>query len=192
MIDTLFEGQALWFSVPALAGTGVFLLLLVLMFVGADGADGLDGDPGAALDGADSSGAFEILSVQGISAFLMGFGWVGIGGMFGAEWAPQTCMGAGVVGGISMVWLLGSLLNVVRGLESSGNISIAQAVGRTGEVYANIPERGAGQGQIRLVLSKRQRTYNAVSVGPELPTRQRVVVLEVNDDNSLTVGPESS
>jgi hypothetical protein len=99
-------------------------------------------------------------------------------------------VGVSVLGGLGMVWLLGSLLTAMGGLESSGNVSIQEAVGHRGEVYSNIPARGEGQGQVRLVLSKRQRMYNAVSAGPELPTRQRVVVLEVNDDNSLTVGPE--
>ncbi len=190
MLDMLFEGQALWFSVPALLGTGIFLLLVIMMLLGTDGGDGFDADAGSTLDGSDSASAFELLSIQGVSAFMMGFGWVGIGGLLGADWGAQRSLGVGVLGGVGMVWILGSLLKSVRGLESNGNVSMSDAIGKVGEVYTRVPPRGEGQGQIRIVLSKRQRMYNAVSAGPELTTHDRVIVLQVNDDNSVTVGPE--
>jgi membrane protein implicated in regulation of membrane protease activity len=190
MLDVLFEGQALWFSVPALLGTGVFLFLVAMMLLGTDGGDGFDADTGSSFDGSDSTQAFELLSVQGVSAFLMGFGWVGIGGLLGANWSAGLSFGVATLGGFIMVWILGALLKSVRGLESKGNVAMEDAVGKTGEVYSRIPPRGEGRGQVRVVLSSRQRMYNAVSVGPELTTHDRVVVLQVNDDNTITVGPE--
>ena len=188
MFDSLFDGEALWFSIPALLGTGVFLIRILMMLVGGDGGDGIDLDAGDAdLHGGDSSGAFEILSVQGVSAFLMGFGWVGVGSHLGAGWSPAVSFGAGAAGGLLLVWILGHSLGAVRGLESSGNVSIAGAIGKTGEVYARVPEAGRGQGQVRVVISNRQRIYNAITEGPELDSRSRVRVVAVNDDNSLTV-----
>lgn len=190
MFDTFFTDEALWFSIPAVFGSGIFLIRIVMMLVGGDGADGgdFDLDSGDAdLHGHDSSGAFEILSVQGVSAFLMGFGWVGIGSHLGAGWSPAASFGLGAAGGLLLVWILGHALGAVRGLESSGNVSIESALGSTGEVYAQVPESGRGQGQVRVVLSKRQRIYNAISNGPELATRTRVRVVGINDDNSLTV-----
>ncbi|MBC8327227.1 MAG: hypothetical protein H8E31_00600, partial [Planctomycetes bacterium] len=47
MFDSLFQQPALWFSVPALAGTAIFLLRLALMLFGGDSSDGgldLDAD----------------------------------------------------------------------------------------------------------------------------------------------------
>ena len=100
MFDSFFDGEALWFSIPALLGTGVFLIRILMMLVGCDGGDGIDLDAGDAdLNGGDSSGAFEILSVQGVSAFLMGFGWVGVGSHLGAGWSPAVSFGAGAAGG---------------------------------------------------------------------------------------------
>ncbi|MFT7484860.1 MAG: hypothetical protein ACI9F9_000705 [Candidatus Paceibacteria bacterium] len=190
MLDLLFEGQALWFSVPALIGTGVFLLLLVMMLVGGDGGGGFDTDSGGSLDGGDSSSAFQILSVQGVAGFLMGFGWTGVGCSLGAGWGTAVSFGAGTLGGFAMVWILAAALSAMRGLESSGNIPLEETIGKTGEVYSNVPSKGAGSGRVRLVVSGRQRIYNAVSEGAPLNTHSRVTVLHVNDDSSLTVGPE--
>lgn len=190
MLKTLFEGEALWFSIPALLGTGIFLIRILMMLIGGDAGDGGDADVGdMELDGQDSADAFEILSIQGISAFLMGFGWVGIGSYLGAGWSPAIAIGLGSVGGFAMVWILGNTLGAVRGLESSGNISIDEAIGKVGEVYARVPAKGQGKGQVRLVLSNRQRIYNAVSEGDEFKTNTQVQVIQVNDDHSLTVGP---
>ncbi len=46
MSDLFFAGSAIWFSVPALIGTGFFLLRTTLMFVGGvdDGGMGADVD----------------------------------------------------------------------------------------------------------------------------------------------------
>lgn len=189
MLEALFEGQAVWFSVPALLGTGIFVLRIAMMLIGGDGIDGGDTDAGGSLDGDDSTGAFEILSVQSVSAFLMGFGWVGIGCFLGAHWSSSVALVVGSLGGFLMVWIMGSVLGAVRGLESSGNIPLDRALGKVGEVYARVPAAGAGKGQVKLVLSNHQRIYNAISESSELSSGTRVRVTGVNDDNSLTVGP---
>lgn len=206
MLDQLFQGDALWFSVPALFGTLVFILRMVLMLVGGDTGDGGDGgdvghfghagDLGDSGDGAlDLSGehhpssntAFEILSVQTISIFLMGFGWVGIGCLLGSGWPTPVAMLLGVVGGVAMVWIMARTLGAVRTLEGSGNVKIQSALGLEGDVYARIP--AGGRGQVRLVIDSRQRIYNAVSTGVDIASQSRVRVVNVNDDNTITVEP---
>ncbi len=189
MLDTFFEGHVLWFSIPALTGTGLFVLLIVMMLLGGDGGDGFDTDTGSSLDGGDSTSAFQILSVQGFSSFFMGFGWAGIGSLLGMGWSTNVSFGLGFLGGLLMVWLLGAALNAMRGMESSGNIPITKTIGKTGEVYSNVPSKGGGSGQIQLVVSGRQRIYKAISEDSALMTHSRVIVLGVNDDSSLTVGP---
>lgn len=187
MLDQLLEGQALWFTAPALLGTAVFGLRVVLMLIGGVGADAdFDGD-GFDLDGEDSSEAFSVLSVQGVAAFLGGFGWSGIGALLGMGWEVAPAIGVGAVGGVAMVWFLGLLLKAIHDLQSSGTMGPESAVGFTAEVYATIPESGSGTGQVRVVVRQRQRIYNAVTQGEALPTKTRVRVLGVNDDNTLMV-----
>ncbi|QOJ16538.1 MAG: NfeD family protein [Phycisphaeraceae bacterium] len=189
MLDQLFSGNALLFSVPAVAGTLFFAFRLVLMFAGiggdeldADGADGID--PGHAHD---STQVFKFLSVQSIAAFVMGFGWGGVGALLGAGWEMTSSILVAVAGGVGMVWLLTWLLKLVYDLQSSGNVNLQDAVGVEGEVYASIPGNREGTGQVKVVLSDRQRIYNAFSEGEPLPSRTRVRIVKVNEDHTLTV-----
>ena len=193
-METLFEQPAVWFSVPAFAGTAVFALRLVLMLFAGDAGDGaiemdadVDFDVGDGGDHLDPGHSFEILSVQAIAAFLMGFGWAGLGGLNGAGWGVTASIASGVVGGVLMAWILAMLLRWMYSLESTGTVSIQAALGVEGEVYANVPARGEGHGQVRVVMGSRQRIYNAVSDGDALPTSSRVRVSEVSSDRTLTV-----
>ena len=195
MFDAMLSGDAVWFSVPALLGTFVFVLRVVLMMVGGDGDMDLDmdspdidlGDIDAGDHGSDE--AFTVLSVQGVAAFMMGFGWGGIGGLLGAGWSVTASLAAGAVGGVLMTWLLAWLMSVMVALQSSGTVNREGAIGHVGDVYLTVPSHGQGKGQVRVVIGKRQRIYEAVSDGGELPSQSRVRVLAINDDKSLTVTP---
>jgi hypothetical protein len=193
MLDALFAGGAAWFTVPALLGTGVFLIKLVLMFVG--GSDDLDigGDATAADAGhghghGHESGLVAIASIQGISAFLMGFGWAGLGAYQGLQWSVLASMGVGVGGGVAMGALFLGLLATTRKLQTSGTVDVQRALGSEGEVYAMVPPASeGGRGQVRLTLSGRQRIVQAKSKAGALATGTRVRVVEVKADNSVVV-----
>lgn len=198
MSDLFLGVPAVWFTVPALIGTLFFSLRLGLMLVGGaeTGLDAdvdvdfdvdIDVDADVDVDHGDSSEAFKLLSLQSIAAFLMGFGWGGLGALRGAGWSLTMSGAFGVAVGAGMVWLLGKLLGFVYRLQSSGNISIQQALDMEGTVYTSIPAYGQGKGLIRLVIDDRERFYRAVSDGEAVPSRERVRVVAVNDDNSVTV-----
>ena len=190
MHEIFFTGHALWFTIPALIGTGIFLLRILLMMLGGVGLDiHHDVDFHAGDAHADPGDAFKLLSVQSVSAFLMGFGWGGIGALKGSGFSELTSIAVGVAAGVAMVWLVGILLRAAWSLQSSGNVRIESAVGADGTVYVSIPEQGKGRGQVNVVIDNRQRTYDAISGGPPLASQTRVRVIGVNDDNTLTVLP---
>lgn len=186
MLERLFAQEALFFTIPALAGTGVFLLRLALMALGGLGGD-VDADVDA--DGSDSTDAFRLLSIQSIAAFLMGFGWGGVGGFIGFDWSFGMSLLLGAAFGAALVWLLGLLMKAMYDLQTSGNVHIQDAVGVEGAVYTNVPEKGSGRGQVRVVIDGRDRIYNAISDRQAIPTRSRVRVVRVNQDHTLTVTP---
>ena len=197
MLAGLFQQEALFFSIPAVLGTTVFLIRLGLMSIGgiAEGVDGVDVDIdvdadvdlGADVDAGDSTQSFELLSVQSVAAFLMGFGWGGVGGLIGFDWSFPMSMLAGAVFGAGMVWLLGMLMKAMYDLSSSGNVNIQDAVGAQGTVYTNVPAKGDGRGKVRVVVNLRARIYNAVSDGDAIVTSSSVRVVRVNEDHTLTV-----
>ncbi len=192
-MSELFSGNALWFSVPALLGTGVFVIRLALMLAGAgidaefdfDAPGDVDATEGDFLDADDS---FRILSIQSIFTFLMGFGWTGLTGMFFLKFESYgLSLLLGCAGGAAMVWLLAILLKAMADLQSSGNVSIQSTLGLEGMVYATVPGRSAGRGQVQLVLEEKQRMYWAITEGADIPTKSRIRVTNVNPDNTVTV-----
>lgn len=188
MLDMLMSGQAAWFGVPAVAGTLIFLIKLVLMFVGVDSLDtDVDVPSDAALDGSDSTGAFKALSLQSIAAFAMGFGWGGLGVYHGMNGGIMLSIVGAVGGGVLMVWILAMLLRGVVSLQSDGTVSMRQAVGAEGDVYVTVPGAGGGRGQVKLVVSGRQRIVNATTEGGPLPSAARIKVVKVNSDNTVEV-----
>jgi membrane protein implicated in regulation of membrane protease activity len=189
MHDLFFAGNAGWFTVPAIVGSVFFVARLALMLIGVgDGHGMIDADHGAGgAEHSDSDHAFKVLSIQGIAAFMMGFGWGGLGGLKGSGWSWNVSLLCAIVAGVAFVWLLGLLLKAVHDLQSSGNIAIESAVGVEGSVYARIPAHRQGSGQVKVVVKNHQRIYNAVSDGDVLDSNTSVRVTNVNADNTLTV-----
>ena len=194
MLDLLFSGGALWFTVPAILGTAVFILRLGLMFIG-----GHLGNLDASIDAhdmghthQDGTEAFQWLSFQSIAAFVMGFGWAGLAALKGSNWSWPVAVGCAVMGGLLMVYLRAICLKALYDLASSGNIPLSAALGVEGEMYVGIPQSGeAGErpmGKVKLVVNARQRIFNAVSFsGEPLPSHTRVKVTRINEDNTLAV-----
>lgn len=176
----MFEQQALWFSVPALVGTAFFVVRLVMLVAGL-GHDAGD------LGHHDSSHDFQIFSIQSVLAFAMGFGWGGLGGMIGLDWPFAKSLLPAVAAGCGMVWLLAVMLRLIGDLSESGNIQLADAVGKDAEVYLSVPGDGVGRGQVRVTIHERLRILSARSQGEDLPTGTRVRVVGVNADNTVTI-----
>lgn len=200
MSDLFFAGSAIWFSVPALIGTGFFLLRTGLMFVGGVddgmGADvdvdvdfdvDIDADVDVDLDHGDSSAAFRVLSIQAIAAFMMGFGWGGLTVVRGWGFPALLGVPVGIVTGSAMVWLLAKLLRWIYRMQSSGSMPIAAALQEEATVYVRIPAARQAKGRVRVVVGDRQKYYHAVTDGDAIDSRSRVLVTDINDDNSVTV-----
>ena len=187
-MDMFFDGNAIWFGIPALVGSGIFVIRLILMFAGFLDLDVPVGDGDMdATELLDSDDAFRLFSLQSIAAFLMGFGWGGLLGLFSLDLSPAGSVAMGMGVGAAFVWLITWLMQAVYALQSSGNIAIEDAAGRSGEVYVTIPGGGQGSGQVRLTIGQRQRLYRAVTEGEAIASQARVRVTRVNDDNTVTV-----
>jgi hypothetical protein len=197
MLDMLLSGPAIWFGVPALVGSALFLIRMILMLAGGHHgvelhAHDLPADHHGSIDHHNDENpalAFRVLSLQTITAFAMGFGWAGLAALNGFHKPMFTSTLMAILGGVAMVWVLMLLLKAVSDLQSSGSIPLDAAVGCEGDVYANVPAKGQGMGQVRVVVSDRMRIYNAQSADEAVPTASKIRVLAVNEDNTLTIIP---
>jgi len=151
-------GLDIVFGISALVGGLLFLIWFLLMMIGGavgDMAQGL-----FEVEVGDTDLSFKALTFQGISAFFMMFGLIGL-------WLTQSNAGdaiaviAGLVsGGVSM-WLIGKLFEGFKQLEETSTVDINKAIGSTGEVYLRIPS--SGKGQVQVTFQGQLRTYDAVS-----------------------------
>lgn len=182
VLEWLLGGPAWWFSVPAILGTAYFLVSLAL--------EGMGGDADVDLD-ADSTGSeFRVLSLQTLSAFAMGSGWMGLAALRLLDLSVSGAVIVAVMSGVGVAWLLVWVLRSLMRLASSGNVRLGDTVGQSGLICVAVPPAGHGSGRVRLVINKRQREYNAVQDGPEaIASRTPVRVLRIDEaSNTVTVG----
>ena len=183
--ELLFTAPAPWFTIPALIGTGGYLVKLVFGVGDDDG--GIGDDAGSA--GGHSDIGSTALSLHGLFTFLMGFGWGGLACLHALEWSVLASAAGGFGTGCVFIGLVVAVMRSARRLQSSGNIGLAELVGNEGEVYTAIPATGKGVGRVRTVLGDRERFVSASTDGGEIASRTRVVIERVNGDNSVLVRP---
>ncbi|MDD2337274.1 MAG: NfeD family protein [Geobacteraceae bacterium] len=175
-----FNGLEMFFVACAIIG-GLFVLIkLVLQFIGSD-ADtdvGVDGDIGIDAGHADSDVGFRALSLQGLSAFFMMFGLVGLALYRQSQMGVVISTVGAVVAGLASVWVIGKIFQGAARLQSSGTLHTADAVGCSGTVYLTIPERGTGR--VSLNFKNHLREFDAIEInGAEVPTGTPVRVVQV-------------
>lgn len=188
------------YLVCAVLGGILFVVRLILQFIGADGGsdsdvaaagdvgdvdvDGGFEDAGADFDDADLS--FKILSFQGLTAFFMMFGLVGLAMMRQTDKDTAKSLLAATAAGLGTVWIIGLIFRKAGSLQASGNINLRNAVGQEGEVYLTIPN--AGTGKAKVTVQERLRIYEAISKDKtEIKTGQRVRIVEVTPQDVLVV-----
>lgn len=175
--------------------TGLFLIRLVLMFIGLDGAD----DSGALLDATDTADVisahdaadladFKVFTLMTFIVTFMVGGWVSLA-FLSMEMPSWLALLLG--GGIGFVAAMGVSYAIysMRKLEHDGTLREFEAKGLKGTCYVTIPEAGAGKGQVQVTISGRLFTFDAVSDGPEIASFKPVAVMERLDEKTLRVCP---
>jgi membrane protein implicated in regulation of membrane protease activity len=125
------------------AGLGALLVVARLtgLFLGLDDAEGgIDGE------GDD----VRILSLHGLSSFLLMFGLVGLVLASQARLGPGLSLAGAVVAGVASFGLLAKVTRLALRLQSSGTLQPGAAAGCPGTICARIPPGGAGRVQVRV------------------------------------------
>lgn len=185
------------FLLFAIAGGALFALRLVMAFAtGAGLDDGGDADAshvgaantGDAVHGHDGTAdlAFKLLSFQGMTAFFMMFGLVGLALRRAHAMPAIGAVAGGLAAGMLAVWLIGRIFVLFSRLQSSGTLNLRNAVGAEGTVYLALPAQGTGK--VQVVVQGRLQVLDAASRdGQPVPTATRVRVVELRGANLLLV-----
>jgi len=174
-----FNGLEIFFLICAVIGGFFVFIKLVLQFIGSDANTEIDVDSDIDIDHADSDVGFRLLSLQGLSAFFMMFGLVGLALYRQSRMGIVISNIGAVVAGLVSVWVIAKLFQAASRLQSSGTLKTEDAVGCTGTVYVTIPNGGTGQ--VNLNFRNHLREFNATEKnGVEVPTGTPVRVVQVN------------
>ena len=140
------------------------------------------------LDAAEGDGT-PLLSMRTVSGFLAGFGWTGVVLMRAGYSAVAASIGGTVVG-LLFAGILVLVMRVMMGLRHSGTVDYKNAVGVAGKVYAPIGASLSKPGQVEVLVQGRLRTVAAMTRHSEdLPTLERIRVVDILDPNTLLVAP---
>jgi len=173
-LDVL-SGMELLFAGSALLGGLLFLAWFILAMIGGVAGD-VAGDIFGADVGFDADLSFKALTFQGISAFTMMFGLIGLAIMRADYDVMLAILGGSVAGGLSM-YATAKLFQGFKALESDGTMQMDSAIGARGTVYLRIPSSGTGQVQVTVQGS--ERTLDAMSNGEvEISTGTFITVVD--------------
>lgn len=166
-----------FYLICACAGLALLIVRIILMLAGVGHdvdvhadvhadmhADSPGGHDAGAHDSGHHSGSdssFTMLTLQGVMGFLLMFGLTGFV-LNGMSVAGGIISAAGALAaGVASMWLIAKLFSLMLGLQSSGTVDIANAVGQEGSVYLTIPPGGTGK--VQVVVQGRLLEYEAVS-----------------------------
>lgn len=172
--------QTLW-GIAVFASI-VFIGQMIMTFVGMDSDISTDVD----FNGDTSGGGepFQLFTFRNFVNFFLGFGWTAIALRPAIDNTFLLLLSAVLVG----VLLVAAVLLIFRwmsGMEQSGNITMDQAVGCTGEVYLPIPAARKGEGKVQISIHEAIREYDALTEGEALATGTPIRVVKVI--NSLVI-----
>lgn len=130
----------------------------------------------------------DFFSFNSLVGFFCVGGWTGYLANDFTVFDPWIVLTLSVLAGL--VTYVGSIfiLKRLKNWESSGNVKLANAIGKVGKVYLGIPAKGEGEGQVEVVIQERLKIVKAISQGDKIETGSKVIVFDLLD-NKLVVEP---
>ncbi len=134
----------------------------------------------------DTDYSFKLLSLHGLTAFVLMFGLVGLTLRREFDSGVTTSMAGAFTGGLVANLLIQSLFGVMMKMQSSGTLKMSNAIGLEGSVYLTIPAGGIGKA--RITIQDRLQVFDArCDQNVEISTGTLVRVLRVVDGSVLVV-----
>ena len=167
----------------AVLGGILFFIMMLLMMVGdvlggVTDAIGLDIDAGG--------GAFEILSVQGLSVAVMMFG---LTGMFGlsATGSDVVAVLAGGIGAAAGMYGMGKMMYGINQLQADCTVNYNDAIGQRGQVYSRIKPNETGEIQVPVDGTLKTLLARAQDKSMLIPSGEFIRVVDVIGSTMIVV-----
>lgn len=173
----------------AIFASGVFLIQMVMTFIGIGDADGGDADfdlGDGSGDTLDTGGTLQLFSVRNIINFLLGVGWGGVC-FSGTIHNPTLLALVALLTGCIFVAVFIFLFRQMHRLEHDGAFRVEDCVGQVADVYLRIPAERQGEGKIQFSFQGSVQELPAITDGEAIATGQKVRVCEVIGGHTVRV-----
>ncbi|MFA9370698.1 MAG: hypothetical protein ACERIH_03225 [Labilibaculum antarcticum] len=181
MVEKIYWSISIPFSL-------LFLIQIVLTFIGGDIDDmSAEGDADAAVEG-DTGIDFQFISLKNLIAFFAVFGWTGIICLdmgFGAGFSTLIA----TLTGLAMMLIMASILYFMGKLVEEGTLDLNNAKGKVGNVYLSIPANRKGMGKVQVEVQGLQTLDAVTDSDSDIATGSVIQVVDVLNDQILIVKP---
>jgi len=124
-----------------------------------------------------------MLTLQGLLSFVMMFGIFGLAvSTEGQSDNAVLAIVVGTIAGLTSMYIIGKVFDILRGLESDGNVIHSNAIGSKGRVYLKIPKGKDGQVQVEFQGALRTMTARASDSDIEISTGSLIQVVDTIGD----------
>ena len=174
-LDVLLKG----FWMVAIPVTIVFIIQMVLTFMGSDASDATSADFDGDFDGGDTP--FQLFSFRNLMNFLLGFSWTGIS-FYKIITNPIVLIITAILVGALFIYLFFLIIRALMRLSEDNTFKLKEAIGKAAEVYVPIPSRRKGTGKVMLSVRGAIHELDAMTDEEAIPTSIKVKVTAIEDN----------
>ncbi len=192
-ITTWFNGleptMRVYWGIAIFTST-IFIIQMVMTFIGIGDVDAGDADFDLGSDASDGTldagGTLQLFSVRNIVNFLLGIGWGGVCLSAYVHNQALLTLAALAVGCLAVV-LFAMIYKQMRRLEHDGAFRIDDCVGQVADVYLRIPGQRRGEGKVQYSFGGSVQELAAITEGEAIASGAKVRILEVVGQHTLLV-----
>lgn len=174
--------KTFWFvAIPA---SIIFIIQMVMTFIGADASDGIEADFEGDLGGADAP--FQLFSLRNLINFLLGFSWTGIS-FYSTINNKIVLVLLSLLVGLFFVYFFFLIIRQVQKLAENNAFNITNTLNKTAEVYLTIPQQMQGKGKVLISVKGSFHELDAMTESQQITSGAVVRVVRIESDNILIV-----
>jgi membrane protein implicated in regulation of membrane protease activity len=170
--------QVYWYI--AIIASVIFIIQTIMTFIGADSDTGMDADFDSNMDGGDHP--FQLFSLRNLINFFLGFGWTGVS-LFSSIESKFLLGVIAFVVGLIFIAVFFVVIKALMRLSEDNTFDIEETIGKTADVYMNIPASKSGRGKVFISVKGTTHELSAITANAsDIKNGSMVKVLAVEGD----------
>lgn len=178
--------QIYWYI--AIVASVIFVVQTIMTFIGADADTDIDADFDSNFDGGDHP--FQLFSFRNLINFFLGFGWTGAS-LFNTIENKFVLNVVAFLVGLVFIAVFFIIVKALLRLSEDNTFNIEETVGKTADVYMNIPASKSGRGKVLVSVRGTTHELSAITDSETSLTNGTIVKVSKVEGDILVVSPLS-